>query len=292
MNLKVKEYVFSPALDKKGVEKKYSDDAIFISDNAVAIFDGATGLSNRRIMKNGDSDASWLSNTAVKSMEKIADFTNPSPEIAKQIIANIITEYEKNRYDYDDIKIFEQPSSTMLMVKKSKKEEILDLLLVADGTLMWQAGGDFSFIPPSEFLSSRGADLDKHIVEMLASGKSLLEAKNIMMDNFKQVRCLMNTPEAYGVLTLDYAVISHKDFKPLSQKFKTGDMILLASDGLTRFFDTYNMGNSYDFFNLAKNSLQDLKNMVRDFEKSDINCEKLPRFKASDDISAVMIEVV
>lgn len=49
--------------------KSYSEDAFLVTPSLVAICDGATGKSDRRILSDYDSDAMWLSNVFLKNLK-------------------------------------------------------------------------------------------------------------------------------------------------------------------------------------------------------------------------------
>ena len=289
-SFKVLDKILAPALDIDGNPKSFSEDALYVADGIAALFDGATGVSERRVLKTMSSDPEWLANKAADALAKVSDISVSPREIVKSVITRVRAEYEKDAL-FTDIRDYEKPSSTMVMVKQSPVADALDLVLIADGIIMWDAAdGGFGCVEPSEFLTRQGEELEARVAEVATLGMRLARQK--MLPELQRVRALMNKPEGYGVLSPDYEVLRHKDFKVTVKKFKKGDRILISSDGLLRYADEYKLGSRRDFFAAAEKSLTDLLKTVRDFERSDLSCEKLPRFKVSDDVSAVLVEVV
>ena len=290
ISFKVIDKILAPALDIDGNPKSFSEDALYVTDGIAALFDGATGVGERRVVKTMSSDPEWFSNKAGEALSKITDVTVPPYEIVRNIITHVRAEYEKDAL-FADIRDYETPSSTAVMVKRSATVDALDLVLIADGIIMWNTSDEgFGCVKPSEFLIRQGEELEARVAEVAALGMD--NARMKMLPELQRIRALMNKPEGYGVLSLDYEVLRHKDFKVVTKKFKKGDRILISSDGLLRYADEYKLGDRRDFFIAAEKSLAGLLKTVRDFERSDLSCAKLPRFKVSDDVSAVLIEIV
>lgn len=289
-SFKVIDKILVPAVGKDGREEVFSEDALYVADGIAALFDGATGVGERRVIKTMSSDPEWFANKAGEALSKITDITAPPHEIVRNIITHVRAEYEKDAL-FSDIRSYETPSSTAVMVKRSATVDALDLVLVADGIIMWNTSDDgFGCVKPSEFLIRQGEELEARVAEVAALGMD--NARMKMLPELQRIRALMNKPEGYGVLSLDYEVLRHKDFKVVTKKFKKGDRILISSDGLLRYADEYKLGSRRDFFAEAEKSLAGLLKTVRDFERADLACEKLPRYKVSDDVSAVLIEVI
>ena len=286
---KVLDKILAPALDTDGCGKSFAEDALYVADDIVALFDGATGVGERRVIKTMSSDPEWFANKAGEALSEMSDVTASPHEIVKNIITHIRAEYEKDAL-FTDIHDYERPSSTMVMVKQSVEPDALDLVLIADGIIMWNAADEgFGCMEPSEFLMRQGEELEARVAEVAALGMD--KARMKMLPELQRIRGLMNKPEGYGVLSLDYDVLQHKDFRVMTKKFKKGDRILISSDGLLRYADEYKLGSRRDFFAEAEKSLEGLLKTVRDFERADLACKKLPRYKVSDDVSAVLIEV-
>lgn len=71
-----------------------------------------------------------------------------------------------------------------------------------------------------------------------------------------------------------------------------GDDILLMSDGFAALFDTYRAYDPAGFIErLLAHGLDDLARTLRGIEHDDAACLRYPRFKMSDDASAIWLRV-
>ena len=71
-----------------------------------------------------------------------------------------------------------------------------------------------------------------------------------------------------------------------------GDDVLLMSDGFAALFDTYRAYEPAGFFKrLQSHGLDDLARTLRGIEQDDAACLRYPRFKMSDDASAIWLRV-
>jgi len=74
-SFKVIDKILVPAVGKDGREEVFSEDALYVADGIAALFDGATGVGERRVVRIMSSDSEWFANKAGEASSKITDVT-------------------------------------------------------------------------------------------------------------------------------------------------------------------------------------------------------------------------
>ncbi len=73
-------------------------------------------------------------------------------------------------------------------------------------------------------------------------------------------------------------------------RWQHGDRLLLCSDGFARLVETLDVFASWqELLRQAEDGLDDVARELRALEGSDPDCVRFPRFKASDDASAILV---
>ena len=100
-------------------------------------------------------------------------------------------------------------------------------------------------------------------------------------------RSKRNQPGGYSILEADRAALNIPEFFDLEDV----EAILLNTDGFYRAVDHYDLHSNESLVSacLAPGGVTNVLHALRAVEAADASCEKYPRFKKSDDATAVML---
>lgn len=120
-------------------------------------------------------------------------------------------------------------------------------------------------------------------------GVSIREGRNLVLDTLIKHRNMANKPGGYAAFVLsDNPEINEKVFKVKKDEVKE---VYLYSDGFSQSFEFLDIYPSHS--EMFASSL-DIKSEIEKIEQrsfADSDCEKYPRFKKIDDITAIKIEM-
>lgn len=269
-----------------GNAKKPNEDLIILENGLFAILDGATGLG-RQIINDAESDASWFVKEFSKQVTRYwieqHDFSNA--------LNLSISELEKLFYEISgDIKIedYEIPSAGMAAV------------IVEDGLIAGYRSGDCQVYLSnaqgvnSVFPKSPLEQFDNEIMEVLSGhiriGASYAQARKKVLPCMRALRASMNCEGGYAVLSPNINCIEHIQHQIIDNT-KPG-YLLLTTDGFSAVMDKYKRYSIETLFErLNTTGLQEVGQEIRKIENADLNLNKYPRLKISDDASAVLLQV-
>ncbi|OPZ76689.1 MAG: hypothetical protein BWY78_01294 [Alphaproteobacteria bacterium ADurb.Bin438] len=304
MYLKVKEYVFAPALSHGDLPNPYSEDSFLISDNLIAVVDGIRGLTQRRILKTKTTDTEWFVDTVIKGLRQVTnkrdvdksrDYDDPK-KILKTAIDYVIARFKEEGILYSDIKKHELPTASLMMVMKLLRVKETNRFLfshMAGGAVMWHTKEDgFSMSLSGEDLSNFDVEVEMLIRTLLMQGKSGDEIKEAVINMAKASRHIRNQDDTYCMLDMSYSSFKHKGFRTYEKLLNPGDKVLLASSGFLRYVNIFKKTTYEDmFYKSFTGSLRGIVEAIREQEKWDMSCQMYQRTRKSDDICAVTIEV-
>lgn len=135
----------------------------------------------------------------------------------------------------------------------------------------------------------KGRQLAQKVETLLASGRSMADARADIMAMARQHSMLMNQPGGYWILDLSGLGAAHAEVETIDS---SGPLqLLLTSDGFSRLADVY---GRYDFDQLmaaaCSRGLKVLFEELRGSEADDEGCAAYPRGKVRDDATAVLLE--
>jgi hypothetical protein len=274
------------ALSAPGHPEKPNDDAWGHVGRMAVVFDGATGLGESLLP--GDSDAAWLARLGA---ERIAAHAGrlAAHEALSAAAAEVEAAYlrERSRPPADN---YEVPFASMMLVEASGRGG-LDALWFGDcAALVLRPGEGCEVV--GEAFGRRAAEAASAVRLASAHGRNPAAASvdPAFLPALRASRSRYNTeggPWIFGPMRQCADKAKRGAFAAPS-----GSLVLLASDGFLALGCDY---QRYDADGLvaaaAERGLADLLAELRAIEQGDAEGARYPRFKTSDDATAVLLRV-
>jgi hypothetical protein len=280
------DFTFIDALSIPGHPAKPNDDAWGQTSGAAVVLDGATNLCDSLLP--GESDAAWLSRFAARRLMAHAQDGAGS----REALARALGEAEKSftglrrrapKHNH------ENPYASMMFVLGD--DSGFDALWYGDcAALVRHADGRFEMV--GDAFEKRAAEARR--VKMLAEAKGLAPAAGVNRPEFlsalRAARDTVNTEKGGWLFgpnakAAEYAKAKHVDAAP-------GTLVLLASDGFLALASDYGVHDAESLIHAAESKgLESLGRQLRAIENEDVEGRKYPRFKTSDDATAVLLRL-
>ncbi len=280
------EFTFLDALSMPGNPAKPNDDAWAQTARAAVVLDGATNLGDSLLP--GDSDAAWIARFGARRlMAHVQGDAEPQEalraalEDAEKSFAGLRRRAPKENW--------ENPYASMMFVAAHATG--MDALWFGDcGALVKRPNSDVEIV--GEAFPKRAAEARR--VKMLAEAKGLAPASGASRPEFlpalRAARNSVNTEKGGWLFGADSTAAD----KARSAKvvISYGTVILLASDGFLALVGDYERYDAEGLIAAAEaKGLAMLGEELRAIEESDPEGRRFPRFKKSDDATAVLLRV-
>jgi Protein phosphatase 2C len=270
------------AISLAGDRAKQNDDALGFQRNAAWVIDGATDYTDKPVTRTA-SDASWIAQAASTSLYSwtYGDLRE-AVRNASETAANAFSYLTRGQ----DIERWQLPVCSLLMLTENAHGVIegIDLgdcrvfALDADGAVH-VAGGKTGGVDDEVKFAAAAPD----------AGKPLLQ-RTAAIVRMRELRAAMNHEGAEWTFGLQPACADHARTWTLT--LKRPAHILLMTDGFSALADRYRV---YEPLALVKAAigvgLQALGQQLRAFETADAAGAKHPRFKTSDDATAILLRL-
>jgi hypothetical protein len=275
------------SLSLPGNPEKANDDAFAYRETAAIVLDGATGLGERLLP--GPSDAAWLARFgANRIMSYIGEGARPQEAVTAALF-DADTSFAQLR-QREPVERYEIPfASMMLLVAESGA---LECLWYGDcAALIGHPDGRVAIIGEAIEKRAREARQVKKLSESKGLQAASVSTREEFLPALRSARNLVNTGKVgylFGpeVIAADHAQSARITAGP-------GTQVLLVSDGFLALASDY---GRYDIAGLlaaaTTKGLAALMRELRDIEENDPDGSQFPRFKKSDDATAVLVRVV
>ena len=273
---------FVEAISLAGERAKQNDDALGFAGGCAWVIDGATDL-DAAPLSGAASDASWLAHFANTYFHAHADSSD-----LRSLIEGASVEAREaflRRASGAPTERWKWPVASLVLCAEQDEQlagvhlgDCRVMALGADGALL--EGGAAPEQARSEArLAAQQKDGDKPL---------LRRTQTIAM--LRGMRARLNTEGGAWTFSLDPACAQHAAMWTL--RVHRPAHILLASDGFTALCDRY---GAYDSAGLVRaalaQGLQELGRELRAIELADSGGARYPRFKASDDATALLLRL-
>jgi len=269
-----------------GNPAKPNDDAFAHSARAVVVFDGATGLGDN--LMPGKSDAAWLAAFGSRRlMAYMRDGAAPQEAVSAALF-DAQTSYEALRRRAPAER-WEVPYASMMFVAQDAQG--VEALWYGDcAALVKRPNAPVEII--GDALEKRA--LESSRVAKLAAKHGLSPAAGInrpeYMDALRKARSYANTAKGHWAFGPDVTAADHVSTAQISAP--AGTLMLLCSDGFLALASDYNAYDAETLIAAAQSKgLTALCDELRAIEASDPEGVKFPRFKTSDDATAVLVRL-
>lgn len=274
-----------------GSADRANEDTLGSNDHAAFVIDGATGLGDKQVMLGSGSDAAWLANFAADKLAVGLTFNRDVTPVVRECIVQAKAAFMAANHG-ELPERFAWPSASFVVLQ------------VNEGGIQFSGLGDCvvyamidqrlaEFSPLAGFPEVEKGWASHHISKTggFGSGKDLLSNPETL-DDLRAARSLQNTSKS-GVWTLglEPAAANHlaTDKLDITEPFHC----LLCSDGFSSLVDSYGAYTPETLMEAAiSGGLSELLDELRHIEtKLDPDGKRFPRFKRSDDATALLLKV-
>lgn len=266
-------------------EDRVNEDIAYAENNYGWVIDGATGL-NKTNLTGSKGDVYWFVNEWNNYLkDNILDKSKDIKEIVSKGMDFIGNKFNKiSSLKYPDKVDLPAASIAIIRINNNKVE----YFLLGDCTLIVENNNGKSSIIKQTLLDKLDniakAEMNKL---MLNEGISFIEARQRINPLLIKHRLLKNTPEGYWTLGFDRNAVENSLYGYLD--LEECKKALLMSDGFSAIFDNYKYIEADNLISIIeKQGLHQVYKTIRLIENEDSDVVKFPRFKKSDDSSAVI----
>jgi hypothetical protein len=271
---------FVEAISLAGDRAKQNDDACGFAGARAWVLDGATDLDDKPLM-GGASDAAWIAHAANAFLHATGgDLREQVRAASAAVNAAFVTALGSATFAR-----WQSPISSLLMIEESTRGVSgLDLgdsrVFALDATdAVFVAGGPGDAADDETALAAQQSDKDKPLLQ---------RTDTIAM--LRRMRAELNRPGSRWTFGLDPACADHA--RAWEFVLQRPAHILLMTDGFSALTDRY---KAYDACGLVRaaleKGLQELGRELRAIENGDAASAKHPRFKKSDDATALLMRL-
>jgi len=280
------EFTFLDALSLPGNPAKPNDDAWGQTSGAAVVLDGATNLGESLLP--GESDAAWIARFAARRlMAHCQDGRTPLDAVrsalgdADKSFAGLRRRPPRENY--------ENPYASMMFVSATTSG--FEALWFGDcAALVQRPDGAVEIV--GDAFDKRSAESRR--VAMLAKAKGLAPAAGINRPEFlsalRLARNNVNTDKGSWLFGPNAEAADHVRGKRIDAP--AGTTLLLASDGFLALASDYGLYDAETLVVAAQSEgLEALGHELRLMEEGDSDGSRYPRFKKSDDATAVLLKL-
>jgi serine/threonine protein phosphatase PrpC len=275
------------SLSLPGNAEKANDDSFAYREGAAIVLDGATGLGDS--LMPGLSDAAWLSRFgANRIMSYLGDGATPQEAVTAALFdAQTSFEQLRRREPADR---YEIPFASMMLAVAD--ESAIDFLWYGDcAAIVQHADGRVEIVGEAIEKRANEARQAKKLAESKGVPVASTSSRAEFLPALRKGRNRVNTPEGTYLFGPEVIAADHTDSQRLD--IAPGAHVLLVSDGFLALVSDYGRYDLGGLVEAAKTTgLPTLMQELRDIEDKDPDGGQFPRFKKSDDATAVLVKVV
>ena len=270
-------------LSLPGDPAKANEDSYQHGESAAVVMDGATPLGDA--LMPGPSDAAWIAQFGARRL--LAHLRDG--EGARRALRSALSDAQKSfealrRMPPEDV--WQTPCASMMLAAQG--DEGVEFLWFGDcAALVKQDDGPVQVVGESFDTRSDETGLAGRLAR--AHGKPATE-RGHFIDSLKERRNRINSGN-YWLFSPETKAASHVSRRVM--KLAPGAVILLASDGFLALASDYGAYNADSLLSAAQSrGLAALGEELRAIETADAGGAKFPRFKKSDDATALLLKLV
>lgn len=272
------------SLSLPGHPERSNDDAFAFADNAAIVLDGATGLGDP--LMPGRSDAAWLARFgANRLMAHIREGRSPH-EAVRHSLADAETSFKALRRR-EPKETYEVPFASMMLLVAGGNG--LEALWYGDCAALVKRHDERTEIigeavERREFEAARVAKLAARHRLSPAAGFNRPE----YLTALRRARNRVNSQTGYWLFGPDARAADHVAAKSVG--VSPGSLILLATDGFLALVSDYRRYTADTLMEAANTiGLKTIGEELREIEANDSEGRRYPRFKTSDDATALLL---
>jgi hypothetical protein len=264
--------------------KTVNEDWFDHNDQAAWIFDGASGIVKDTI-PGAASDPAWLSQTTSDEIKRVWDNNTPTRDILLPASQNTIRRYDDLMGDTAP-PLIERPTACFAMARLWNDR--LEVSTLYDSGIIYQSRTNvvtFGCVG-----SPLAKEVHKERDRLIADGTMPSQLHDLLLPMERQFRSMANVDGGYDIVDLTSRWAERLAFQTIS--IKSGDRLLLTTDGLYRLIDVFGKYDAASLIEAAsRHGLESLYDELRALEISDSACSEFPRAKISDDVCAALLTI-
>ena len=274
-------FALRDSLSLRGDASKPNEDAFALNEKLAAVFDGATGLGER--LMPGRSDAQWLAQFGARRLAAHAktgghlrDWLRASAEEAEKSFTALRKRAPIERY--------EVPFASLIAL--SIEDGALEALWFGDCAALIQAsGGALTML--GETIEKRARERER--AARMGKTPAAAGVREEFLPALRASRNKVNRRDEW-LFAPDAACAAHAEQARVA--VSPGTLVLLATDGFLALAADYGRYSLDRLFAAVQSrGLAALGEELRRIEESDPGGAKFPRFKKSDDATALLLSV-
>ena len=279
------------SISRAGSELKANEDQFGHTSKIAFVADGATGLGDRQYISGFPSDASWFSDFTTRFLLANATESEDVPALLFDLMKHARNEFFAAN-DGEDVPRYAWPSASIAIV--DRQPDHLRFFGLGDCTAYIgnPDTGVKKYSAMQNFAQAESAFAKAHVARSNGiQGESLLENAHTL-DRLRESRAAHNTPEG-RIWTLGLVPEAAERIFQTSIPVTSSDEVLICSDGFSALEETYLSYSSESLLEAANSKgLDILYQELRHIEHQvDPTGEKFPRFKRSDDATALHLKL-
>jgi hypothetical protein len=272
---------FIEAISLAGDRAKQNDDACGFAGDRAWVIDGATDLHDAPLT-GAASDAGWIAHFANRHFHDAE-----SGDLIMALRGASAAEAETFRYLTQGraIERWQSPIASVLMLEA--RDSVMSGADLGDCRVFALDADAAPHVVGGP--GDAGDNESKLAAQQTDAHKPLLQ-RTQTIDMLRRIRASMNREGAHWTFGLDPACADHA--RTWTIELKRPAHLLLMTDGFAALTDRYDAYGAGDLVQAAlSRGLQELGRELRDIEAADAGGAKHPRFKASDDATALLMRL-
>ncbi|WP_127848313.1 protein phosphatase 2C domain-containing protein [Lacticaseibacillus hulanensis] len=257
-----------------------NEDFVYTTDSYGFVIDGASNLTSR-VYKAGNSDAQLFSHTVGQYLKKANWQEYSIQQLLSMAVADFNAQYPSTLIDKERL-----PSATFSAFRVH--EDRIELTWLGDSPIIVLSNNNEYEVHRDPTIEQNDKKAISNLAELISEQKPIEEALEDIQPILKANRLLKNSTEKGGYWILDPTGVGinhlHQESIPLADVIA----ILICSDGFYRVFDTFRyrlqIPQATNVHEWLTSSMKDLRAM----ENKERSMNNYPRFKVSDDASALI----
>ncbi len=270
-------------LSLPGDPAKPNEDFLAVGETAALVMDGATPLGDR--LMPGPSDAAWIAQFGARRLMAHLN----GGDGARKALRGALTDAEKSfkaLRRHPPAEMWQTPCASMMLAVPA--DHGMECLWYGDCAALLKQD-DTAVTVVGETFDKRAAEAKR--AQRMAQEKSLSPACGVNRPEFigslRAVRNRVNSGK-YWLFSPDVRAASHVSRQMI--KAGPGAVLLLATDGFLALTSDYGAYSAESLIEAARSKgLAAMGEELRAIEAGDGGGEKFPRFKKSDDATALLL---
>jgi len=267
-----------------GDRTKPNDDAFCHADTIAAVFDGATNVGEPILAT--DSDAAWIARRGAESL--ILHQHLPAREALARAALDAETAFEREKLR-PLAERYETPLASMMLVAP-EGDHLLALWFGDCAALVKRPGEPVQLVGDAFAKRAREAERAGALAAKMGLSPTAGPNRPEFLPTLQRARSRVNTVEGSWAFSPTRECPSH--VHSLAVSAPQGSHILLCSDGFLALASDYRCYDVDELMEAVLNKgLRPLLEEIRRVEDEDADGRRFPRFKKSDDATALLLKL-